>query len=311
MNPFISVIIPVYNDPDGLNDTVNALLCQDYPIDHYEIIIVDNGSSDNTFRLACDFAEKFPCRIKSLQESKLIGSYAARNKGVAAATGEIFCFIDADVTMDKTYLSMIAKKFNDDNVDYLGCRVEVNSKHDTLSAKYELLRAFPVKGYIDNRHYAPTCCLSVRKRVIDKAGLFNQKLESGGDMEFGRRVHEAGIAQSYADHIFVCHPARWSYGALIHKAQRCARGYAQLYHHDPETYAEDYKETFSLHKFIPRKPFKLQKCYLEKGIVINLWEALLLAMFHIPLKVCAATEQIRETLRLRQAENSVQPSKSL
>ena len=48
----VSIIIPVYNDPDGLDDTLSSLVIQDYPNDELEIIVVDNGSDDLTFEIA-------------------------------------------------------------------------------------------------------------------------------------------------------------------------------------------------------------------------------------------------------------------
>ena len=91
-NPFVSVIVPVYNDPEGIRDCLTALSEQSYPDDRYEVIVVDNGSTDSTRSVISEFPVTF--RI----EDEIQGSYAARNTGIANAHGDVFGFVDADCT---------------------------------------------------------------------------------------------------------------------------------------------------------------------------------------------------------------------
>ena len=108
----ISIIIPVYNDPQGLKDTISSLVIQNYPFDKYEIVVVDNGSIDNTLDVAKEYVGEFPQLIKYVVEDKIRSSYAARNKGIKAAKGNLICFIDSDMTVKNNYLTDVSDYFD-------------------------------------------------------------------------------------------------------------------------------------------------------------------------------------------------------
>ena len=103
----ISIIIPVYNDNNGLNTTLRSLVKQEYPKSKYEIIIADNGSMDSTLKVSDIFQKKYPDLIKIISEKSIQGSYAARNKGIKIAMGSIIALIDADMTMSNDGLKKI------------------------------------------------------------------------------------------------------------------------------------------------------------------------------------------------------------
>jgi len=210
----ISVIVPVYNDPNGLQDTLQSLTNQDYT--DYEVIVVDNGSTDNTREIA----KKFP--VKLLVEERR-SSYAARNKGVENAKGDVIAFIDADMTVDRNWLSRIAKK----DADYLGCKVEIIASKNNIFSRYNSLTGFPVLRYITEKHFIPTCCLVVKRNVFKKIGFFNSNLISNGDLEFGIRVYKAGYKMEYAPNITMYHPARESFCSLFEKYFRIGKGFRQ------------------------------------------------------------------------------------
>jgi glycosyltransferase involved in cell wall biosynthesis len=86
--PFVSVIIPVYNDPGRIRVALEALLHQTYPADAYEVIVADNGSTDETPGVVDEFDKKRPGLVRMVVEDKIQSSYAARNKALAAARGE-------------------------------------------------------------------------------------------------------------------------------------------------------------------------------------------------------------------------------
>ena len=105
---------------------------------------------------------------------------------------------------------------------------------------------FSVGSDIRDNHYAPTCCLTVRRSVFDKVGVFDQRVESGGDWDFGQRVFQANLKQDYCADIVVYHPARFSYGSLIKKGKRIARGISQLSYYSPQ----EYNHLFTINYFI-------------------------------------------------------------
>ncbi len=279
----VSVIIPVYNEPVGLQHTVDSFLHQNFPSEAYEIIIVDNGSKDNTFEEAKKYEQQYPHLIKALQEASIQGSYAARNKGLEVASGDLICFIDADMTVAPDYLSRVVKVFETDQPDYIGCEVNVYTDKNTLAAKYNQLHGFHIAHYLKVDHFVPTCCLSVSRSVFGIVGNFDHRLESGGDYEFGRRVFKAGLKQQFAGHIVVQHPARWKYSSLVKKYQRVARGLMQLHAFYPEDFEGREGKYFNKKKYLPKNPWKVYKSAKKRQVLLKLWEVLALCFYHIPI----------------------------
>lgn len=97
-----SIIIPSYNARERLYLNLTALNSQSYDNDDVEVIVVDNGSTDNTMEMLEDFRLKYPIRI--IRVEKNIGIANGRNKGVLSAEGEILIFHDSDMLASKDYI---------------------------------------------------------------------------------------------------------------------------------------------------------------------------------------------------------------
>jgi len=100
--PFVSVVIPAYNEENYLPSCLESIRKQDYT-GEYEVVVVDNASTDNTAKIALDWGAKV------VYESKRSPA-CARQKGVEAATGEIIAFIDADTQAPACWLSTIVSR---------------------------------------------------------------------------------------------------------------------------------------------------------------------------------------------------------
>ncbi|WP_247729247.1 glycosyltransferase [Halovivax limisalsi] len=240
----ISVIVPVYDDPDGLRATLESFERVEYPPDRYELLVVDNGSTDHTRAIARAAArESEP--VELVVEDEIQSSYAARNAGIARARGDLLAFVDADVTVPPSFLADVAALFDERDVDYVAPSVEVvvedgRSPTDadgrsTLVGAYDAAVGFSTAVTIRERDYAPTCCLIVRRSVLEAVGPFDERLVSSGDREFGRRVADAGFVQHRATEITVSHPARTTVREMVSKAARLGTGQAQIARLYPET----------------------------------------------------------------------------
>lgn len=229
----VSVIIPVYNDPRGIQQTLESVTSQS--VTNYRIYICDNGSNDETHNIIHEYTDKYH-NSTLLIEDEIQGSYAARNKGILHADGDIIAFLDADETVDEDYLETALEAMEQQGVDYLGCNVKVTLPEDTLVGRYNAHTGFPVKQYLEQQHYAPTCALLVRREVFEDVGSFDSRLISGGDREFGERVHAAGYKQGYAENAVVYHPARTEFRSLAKKNIRVGRGFCQKQRYYPERY---------------------------------------------------------------------------
>lgn len=109
VKPFVSVIIPTFNRARSVVETVKSFRAQTYPGDRFEILVVDNGSSDETPMAIPEMAYRSP-RVRFLTEPRR-GAHFARNSGAKAARGEILYFTDDDMIADPNMLEAIVPAF--------------------------------------------------------------------------------------------------------------------------------------------------------------------------------------------------------
>ncbi len=221
---FVSVIIPVFNDAEPLKTCLEALENQTYPKDLYEVIVVDNGS---------DAAQDIRGVVSRFSQARTIdesfpSSYAARNKGLTQAKGEIIAFTDADCIPASTWIENGVKNLLQvPNCGLVAGKIEVffkNPQRPTPVELYESIAAFPQKQWLKNRRFGATANIFTSRAVIENVGGFNKQLKSSGDVEWGRRVFDRGYQQVYAEDVCVRHPARHSFKELYKKTIRLAGG---------------------------------------------------------------------------------------
>ena len=106
----ISIIVPFYNSAEFLEECVTSILNQSYK--NFEVLLVDDGSKDNSLDICKGFANK-DSRICVLHQENN-GVTAARRLGMEYSRGEFLCFVDSDDTMDKNALEVMVAKMTDD-----------------------------------------------------------------------------------------------------------------------------------------------------------------------------------------------------
>ena len=124
----LSIIIPVYNADKFLTQCLESLCNQDLPSSDYEIIIINDGSSDGSSKIIQDFQEKQSNIIAINQENK--GVSAARNAGLEIAKGEYITFIDADDFIQPNALLSIIKYLEKKQLDILYCKIEIITEQE-------------------------------------------------------------------------------------------------------------------------------------------------------------------------------------
>ncbi|MBF2005400.1 MAG: glycosyltransferase [Chlorogloeopsis fritschii C42_A2020_084] len=225
-NPLVSVIIPVFNDSQRLKLCLDALEKQTYPKYCYEIIVVDNASEENTEDIVSQFSQVI------LAYESNPGSYAARNKGISLAKGEIIAFTDSDCIPAQDWIDKgVTRLLEAPDCGLVGGKIQLffrNPDKLTLVELYESVVAFPQKQYVQEIRFAVTANLFTFKSVLEKVGYFDSNLKSRGDLEWGQRVFRAGYKQIYADDVCVLHPARYTFSQLHQKIQRVAGGIYDL-----------------------------------------------------------------------------------
>ncbi|MBC7790572.1 MAG: glycosyltransferase [Anaerolineae bacterium] len=206
--PFVSVIIPVYNDPKRLERCLRALENQTYAARLYEIIVVDNASNENIEPIV----RRFP-HAQATHESRP-SQFAARNAGFALARGEVIAFTDADCIPSASWIERgVATLQRTPNCGLVAGRIDIffkDSQRPTGVELYEGLTALPQKKFVTAGLFGATANLFTFRSVFDRVGLFDDETKSGGDVEWGQRVSGAGYTLMFADDAYVAHPARYS-----------------------------------------------------------------------------------------------------
>jgi len=232
--PFVSVIVPVFNDSERLRLCLQALQNQTYPQNLYEIIVVDNGSDEDTEGVVREFNS-----VILLHEKKR-SSYAARNKGISFSKGDILAFTDSDCIPAPDWIEKgVINILNIPNCGLLAGKIIVffkNPQRHTAVELYEATLAFPQKHFVEKMGFGATANTFMLREVINKVGVFNDKLKSCGDVEFGQRISSHGYKVAYADDTCVYHPARQTLRELYEKHSRIIKGQCDLLrikHHYP------------------------------------------------------------------------------
>jgi glycosyltransferase involved in cell wall biosynthesis len=221
--PFVSVIIPVYNDMQRLKICLDALRKQTYPGDKFEVIVADNGSKQDL----SEIEKGYP--FSRVIHEAAAGSYAARNSGIDAARGEVLAFTDSDCIPARGWLeNAVRTLIESEGCGMVGGAIELffqNSARLTPVELYEYTFAFPQRTYIEERHWGATANLVVYREVFETVGRFNTEYKSGGDQEWGKRVFKAGYKQVYCADSVVQHPARRTFREIRAKDTRVIGGW--------------------------------------------------------------------------------------
>ena len=102
----VSIIIPCHNEQKHIGECFDSLLNQSLAADQYELIVVDDGSTDRTVEIIKGYVSKYPDRINFFQQQHA-GPALARNRGASAAQGQIYAFLDADMTFAPDFVEKL------------------------------------------------------------------------------------------------------------------------------------------------------------------------------------------------------------
>lgn len=192
-----SIVIPAYNAENTISNLIEVCLNQSVKS---EIIIVDDGSTDDTAKVI----KKYP--VKYIYQENT-GPAAARNAGSKAASGEIVCFTDSDCIPENNWVEKIVNKYTSDQIGGVGGSYDIANK-DALLAKC-------IHEEIVQRHmrtssetdYLGSFNLSYRKKVLEETGGFDESFRhaSGEDNELSYRVKKAGYKLIFDKDIEVSH----------------------------------------------------------------------------------------------------------
>jgi glycosyltransferase involved in cell wall biosynthesis len=211
-----SVIVPFLDREKYIERCVRSLLDQDFDKSEYEVIFIDNGSTDASSAIVSRFKE-----IILLREDER-GAYKARNRGLGSAKGEIIAFTDADCVVSKDWLTGIYRGMTDKGATIVlgevlfpaNVSLPLKMFADYQNARIEYFIEKGLKKYF----YGYTNNMAVRAEVFRKAGLFKE-WDRGGDTEMVHRCVAGypGCEARYLSGVKVEHLEVYSLGVWLSK----------------------------------------------------------------------------------------------
>ncbi|UMZ74718.1 glycosyltransferase [Natranaerofaba carboxydovora] len=258
MNPTVSIIIPVYNDSKAIYNTLTKLEEQNYPKENYEIIVVDNGSTDDTVKVV----EKFENVSLLFEHFNLSSPYSARNRGIEKARGDIIVLLDSTCFPSKNWLLAGVSCLYNKGADIVGGEVAFDFGNNITAGKiYDSITNIKMRESILEKQVAKTANLFIKKEVFDEVGKFPEGVRSGADVRWTRKAVTQGCKMVYCEKAYVEKIAR-PFFLLVKKQWRV--GLAQ-----PEIWKEEGRQTNILwllvRIFIPIRPKNVRENIMKSG----------------------------------------------
>ena len=282
------MVIPIYNGEAELPDLISCLHVQTYPCDRVEYLLVDNASSDHTaaiIQAAAEEAKSQGLTIYYLSENQIQSSYAARNAGIRASTGEIIAFTDIDCRPQPNWLYALVQPFADPTVGLVGGAI-VALPGKTLLEKYaERQNILSHKDALSHPFcpYAAGANLAIRRLTLQQVGLFRSYLTTGGDADICWRIQrQSSWRFCCAEQAIVQHRHRVTLQELRNQFRRYGRSHQYL----KELYGIDvFQNTWNLNQYLYSWSRWLLKELPITGVKLIAGKATLLDLFMTPISL--------------------------
>ncbi len=195
----ISVIIPALNEKAVIGRCLEALSRNRLPKTNFEVIIVDNGSTDGTVETVRQFEAPYCLKIISIEGVRIS---ALRNRGAAEARGEILAFLDADCLAPPEWLTNSLRLFK-------GCREGIIGAHyqipDDATWVGRVWYQDRLTEKVGNVSYVPSGDLLIHKDLFFQVGGFDESIQTNEDYEFCQRAIAAGFTVKSYPEVRVVH----------------------------------------------------------------------------------------------------------
>jgi hyaluronan synthase len=171
--PTVTIIVPAFNEEGCIRDTLEACLWVDYPADRLQVIAVNDGSTDSTWREIEHIRGRHP-ELYAIDLGKNYGKRTAMAEGVRRATGDIVCFVDSDSHLDPDAIVQIVQPFSDPDVGASVGHAEVANRMANWLTKMQQVRYYAAFQVIKGTESllsgtvtcASGCCAAYRRSTI-------------------------------------------------------------------------------------------------------------------------------------------------
>jgi glycosyltransferase involved in cell wall biosynthesis len=206
----VSAIVPVFNSERFIGKCVASLLASKYDPSSFEIICVDNGSSDGSLRVL----RSFDPAIRVLEEAKR-GPAAARNAGLREARGEFVAFTDSDCMVDAEWLAAMVRALRQGRADALGGRILARPEAGVVERFGELVHDHQNAIEMCHPPYMISMNLAMSRRLLLSLGGFDERWLRIEDVDLTYRLLAAEKRLSYCDDAVIYHHNRDRIWTLI------------------------------------------------------------------------------------------------
>lgn len=231
--PFISILIPCHNEAVVIKDTIENILDVDYK--NYEIIVIDDRSTDNTKDVLKEIEKKYD-KVKILIRDKNAypGKSAVLNDAVKIAKGEAYLVFDADARIKPDFIKKLLTKFEDEDIGAVQARkIIINANQNFLTAcqynEYVMdthlqIGRDAVKGAVELRGNGEL----IKKKALEDIGGWNNETITD-DLDMSTRLHIKGWDIRFVQDACVYEEGVITFSALIHQRRRWVEGSIRRY----------------------------------------------------------------------------------
>lgn len=192
---FVSLVIPVYNEERFIPKCLQSLERQTYDKKHFEVLLIDGGSTDSTLSIIEEYSGDLNIRL--LNNEKRIVTYAL-NLGISEAVGQFILRMDAHAEYDEQYIEKCIQCLIETGADNVGGVATTRGigligsvNAEILSSKFGVgnshFRTECKSGYVDTVPFG-----AFRREVFEKVGVFDPELPRSEDNDFNSRIHKKG-----------------------------------------------------------------------------------------------------------------------
>ena len=232
--PFVSIIVPVKNGEKVLPRLMDHLLNLDYPADRIEIILVEDGSRDNSYNLCLEYAKRYPDLVKVLHRDESKGKPDALNFALKHAQGEILAFFDVDSVVSRDSLKRAVELLKDPNAAAVQQRTaSLNYNQNILTRLIhieETCSSIILEGRNALKLFVPLTgsCMFIKRDAIEKVGGWNADSLTE-DAELSVRLHKEGFTIVYDKEVGAYQEAPASLRSFIKQRMRWYRGLIETF----------------------------------------------------------------------------------
>jgi poly-beta-1,6-N-acetyl-D-glucosamine synthase len=228
--PFVSIVIPAWNEGKSILSTLEYLDGMDYPKDKFEVIVVDDGSKDDTFEIAKKFS-KGKDYLTVLKNEKNSGKSFSVNRALELAKGEYFAVMDADTIADQDLLKKILSYFVKDDVAAVTTQMKVQYADNVWERMQRIEYIFAsyvrrMMALIGTLHYTNGIMSVFRTKILRKVGGFSPKVMTE-DLEIAMRLKALGYDVRICEDGYGYTKVPKKLKALWRQRVRWFRGYIQ------------------------------------------------------------------------------------